>query len=323
MSISNDYLITEKPLRALIRFCAPMIAGNLFQQTYTIVDSAIVGHYNGETALAAVGASYSLTTIFICVAIGGGIGASVIISHHFGARRYGQMRSAVSTAMLTFLGISVLLSAVGLLFSRQIMAALNTPADALEIAVRYLNVYFYGLPFLFMYNILSALFNALEKSRIPLYFLIFSSLLNVALDWYLVAVQGAGVLGAAYATFLAQGLAAVLSFLVFCRELRQYEGASDGLFRQKELWPWPGSHCPPSYSNPRSPLECCWSNRWLTASAPRAFPAFLPPSGMTPSVSFPCPPLAMPFPPTLHRTLELAGLTASPRATGMQTGWSS
>lgn len=113
MSISNDYLITEKPLRALIRFCAPMIAGNLFQQTYTIVDSAIVGHYNGETALAAVGASYSLTTIFICVAIGGGIGASVIISHHFGARRYGQMRSAVSTAMLTFLGISVLLSAVG------------------------------------------------------------------------------------------------------------------------------------------------------------------------------------------------------------------
>ena len=86
-----------------------------------------------------------------------------------------------------------------------------------------------------MYNILSALFNALGKSRIPLYFLIFSSLLNVALDWYLVAVQGAGVLGAAYATFLAQGIAAVLSFLVFCRELRQYEGASDGLFRQKEL----------------------------------------------------------------------------------------
>ena len=182
MSISNDYLITENPLRALIRFCAPMIAGNLFQQAYTIVDSAIVGHYNGETALAAVGASYSLTTIFICVAIGGGIGASVIISHHFGARRYGQMRSAISTAMLTFLGISVLLSAVGLLFSRQIMTALNTPADALEIAVRYLNVYFYGLPFLFMYNILSALFNALGKSRIPLYFLIFSSLLNVALD---------------------------------------------------------------------------------------------------------------------------------------------
>lgn len=84
MSISNDYLITENPLRALIRFCAPMIAGNLFQQAYTIVDSAIVGHYNGETALAAVGASYSLTTIFICVAIGGGIGASVIISHHSG-----------------------------------------------------------------------------------------------------------------------------------------------------------------------------------------------------------------------------------------------
>ena len=131
--MENDYLIRKKPLPALLLFSLPMVLGNLFQQLYTLADSAIVGRYVGEQALAAVGASYALTNIFICVAIGGGIGASVIISHHFGARRYGQMRSAVSTAMLTFLGISVLLSAVGLLFSRQIMAALNTPADALEI----------------------------------------------------------------------------------------------------------------------------------------------------------------------------------------------
>ena len=165
-----------------------MIVGNLFQQAYTIVDSAIVGHYNGEAALAAVGASSALTTIFICVAIGGGIGASVIISQHFGAKRFARMKSAVYTALLTFLSVSVLLAGVGLLCSEQIMTALKTPPDALEIAVTYLNIYFYGLPFLFLYNILSSLFNALGKSRIPLYFLIFSSLLNVVLDWYFVAV---------------------------------------------------------------------------------------------------------------------------------------
>ncbi|MFR1039077.1 MAG: MATE family efflux transporter [Clostridium sp.] len=88
MNKNKDYLITEKPSQALFAFALPMIIGNLFQQAYTIVDSAIVGHYVGETALAAVGASYALTSIFICVAIGGGIGASVIISQHFGGHAY-------------------------------------------------------------------------------------------------------------------------------------------------------------------------------------------------------------------------------------------
>ena len=187
-----------------------MIVGNLFQQAYTIVDSAIVGHYNGEAALAAV------TTIFICVAIGGGIGASVIISQHFGAKRFARMKSAVYTALLTFLAVSVLLAGVGLLCSEQIMIALKTPPDALEIAVTYLNIYFYGLPFLFLYNILS-------------------SLLNVVLDWYFVAVLHRGVPGAAYATFLAQGLSAVLSFGVFLLELRRIPERSNGLFRFGEL----------------------------------------------------------------------------------------
>ena len=115
------------------------------------------------------------------------------------------------------------------------MTALKTPPDALEIAVTYLNIYFYGLPFLFLYNILSSLFNALGKSRIPLYFLIFSSLLNVVLDWYFVAVLHRGVPGAAYATFLAQGLSAVLSFGVFLLELRRIPERSNGLFRFGEL----------------------------------------------------------------------------------------
>ena len=235
MKMANDYLTTEKPMRALIKFSIPLIIGNLFQQAYTIVDSAIVGHYNGEAALAAVGASYALTTIFVWIAIGGGMGASVVISQLFGAKRYAQMKTAVCTAMLTFLGLSILLAGFGLLFGKQIMIALQTPADALDMAVVYLNIYFFGLPFLFMYNILSSMFNALGKSRIPLFFLIFSSLLNVVLDWYTVAVLDMGVPGAAYATFIAQGISAVLSFLAFVKEMRKYREKAESLFSRSEL----------------------------------------------------------------------------------------
>lgn len=165
--MDNDYLIKKPPLQALFLFALPMIIGNLFQQTYTMVDSAIVGRYVSEQALAAVGASYALTNIFICVAIGGGIGASVIVSRYFGAKEYGRMKTAVFTALLSFLGISLVLGIAGLILGKQIMVWLNTPADCLDMASEYLRIYFLGLPFLFMYNVLSAMFNALGKSRIP------------------------------------------------------------------------------------------------------------------------------------------------------------
>lgn len=125
--MNNDYLIQKRPLHALILFALPIIAGNLFQQLYTMADSAIVGRYVGEQALAAVGACYALTNVFICVAIGGGIGASVIISRYFGAKQYADMKTAVTTALLAFLGLSVLLGLGGLLLGRQIMVLLRTP----------------------------------------------------------------------------------------------------------------------------------------------------------------------------------------------------
>lgn len=170
---NSDYLISENPMKALVFFSLPMIIGNLFQQAYTMADSAIVGRLVGENALAAVGAAYSLTNIFICIAIGGGIGASVIVSQYFGRGSYGKLKKAVYTALISFLLISGLLGGFGLLFSRKIMIALNTPAEVLDMSVTYLKIYFLGLPFLFMYNVLSSMFNALGKSRIPLYFLIF------------------------------------------------------------------------------------------------------------------------------------------------------
>ena len=207
--MKNDYLIQKKPLSALVLFSVPIIVGNLFQQFYTMADSAIVGRFVSEQALAAVGASYALTNIFICVAIGGGIGASVIVSRYFGAKEYENMKSAVFTALLSFLAVSIVLGGIGLLLGRQIMAVLNTPADVLDLSVQYLNIYFLGLPFLFMYNVLSAMFNALGKSRIPLYFLIFSSVFNVILDVIFVTRFGMGVAGVAWATLIAQGISAI------------------------------------------------------------------------------------------------------------------
>lgn len=223
--MEKDYLLKERPLRALLLFALPMIIGNLFQQFYTMADSMVVGRYVSENALAAVGASYSLTNVFICVAIGGGVGASVLTSQYFGAREYGRMKQSVSTALLTFLAVSLALAALGLAFGREFMVFLKTPEDILDMTVEYLNIYFMGLPFLFMYNVLSSMFNALGRSRIPLYLLIFSSIFNIVLDIYLVRSLGLGIAGVAWATLIAQGISAFLSFLIFLGELRGYPGA--------------------------------------------------------------------------------------------------
>lgn len=235
--MKNDYLITENPLKALIVFAIPMIIGNLFQQAYTMADSAIVGRLVGEKALAAVGAAYSLTNIFICVAIGGGMGASVIVSQYFGHGNYGKLKKTVYTALVTFLVISVMLGVIGLAFSKNIMIAMNTPVEVLDMSVTYLQIYFLGLPFLFMYNVLSSMFNALGKSRIPLYFLIFSSVFNIVLDWVFVEDFALDVAGVAWATLIAQGVSVLGSFTVLRKELKKLEGASDGIFEAEELLP--------------------------------------------------------------------------------------
>ena len=220
--MDKEYLIREKPMKALLIFAFPMIVGNLFQQFYTMVDSVVVGRFVGENALAAVGASYSLTNVFISIAIGGGVGASVLTSRFFGSREYQKMKMSVSTALLSFVAVSLTLGCVGLLSGRQIMILLNTPDNILPQATEYLNIYFLGLPFLFMYNVLASMFNALGRSRIPLYLLIFSSVFNIVLDLILVCQFHMGVAGVAWATLIAQGISAVLAFFLFLKEMRNY-----------------------------------------------------------------------------------------------------
>ena len=153
----DEYLITDPPLKALTVFAMPMILGSFFQQVYNMADSIIVGQFVGSSALAAVGACAALTNVFICVALGAGVGAGVLVSRCFGAKNYGRMKTIVSTSLISFLILSVVLGVFGFCFSHFMMSGLQTPADILEEAVLYLRVYFVGFPFLFMYNILSTI----------------------------------------------------------------------------------------------------------------------------------------------------------------------
>lgn len=224
----NDCNMTEgAPARKLFFFAAPMILGNLFQQLYNMADSVIVGQFAGVDALAAVGASYALTTVFVMLAIGGGNGSAVVTAQYLGAKKYRELKTSVSTALTAFLVLGILVAVAGYFGSGMILTVLKTPENILEMAQQYLNIYFVGLPFLFLYNVLASMFNALGDSKTPLYLLIFSSVVNVGLDIWFVAGFSMGVAGVAVATVIAQGTAAVISFLLLLRKLRDYEVPDD------------------------------------------------------------------------------------------------
>lgn len=216
-------MVSGNPTKALIGFTLPMVAGNLFQQFYNIMDSIIVGNVVGEEALAAVGASTAITMLFVMVAIGTGVGCSVVISQLFGANQFEKMKTAISTALLSILGFSIFLSLLGVVINRGLMRLMGTPENIFKDAAEYMQIYFFGFAFLFLYNAFSAIFNALRDSRKPLLFLMFSSLLNIVLDLYFVAELHMGVPGVAWATLISQALSAFLSFFFLMRKLRRIE----------------------------------------------------------------------------------------------------
>ena len=230
----DGYLITDAPLKALTVFALPMILGSFFQQVYNMADSIIVGQYVGSSALAAVGACAALTNVFICVALGAGVGAGVLVSRYYGSGNYSRMKTIVSTSLISFLILSVFLGIFGFCFSHLMLGVLQTPVDILDEAVLYLRVYFVGFPFLFMYNILSTMFTSIGESKIPLALLIFSSVLNILMDIWMVAGLGLGVFGAAVATLIAQGISAILSLVIFFCRMRRYK-SSFRLFDGQEL----------------------------------------------------------------------------------------
>ncbi len=202
-------LTVGKPSKVLLGLSLPMFISVLFQQMYNLADSVMAGQFAGENALAAVGASYPVTMIFMAVAFGFNIGSSVVISQLFGAKKFAETKTSVWTAAIMSLVISVVMTVFGVLCSSLMMQWINTPADIMADGAVYLKIYAAGLVFLFMYNTATAVFMALGDTRTPLVFLIASSLLNILLDYIFVAPLNMGVAGVAWATFIAQGVACI------------------------------------------------------------------------------------------------------------------
>ncbi len=216
----NKDLTVGKPSTVLWQFCLPLFGSILFQQLYNIADSFVAGRFIGENALAAVGNSYEITLIFIAFAFGCNIGCSVVVSSLFGGRQYGDMKTAVSTAMISSGVICLVLMAGGLLFCDPLLAAIHTPAELLADSRLYLQIYIWGLPFVFFYNISTGIFSALGDSKTPFLFLAASSLSNIAVDILFVTAFQMGVAGVAWATFLCQGVSCLLAVWVIFRRLR-------------------------------------------------------------------------------------------------------
>lgn len=216
--------LTEgKPEIVLWKFSIPMFVSVIFQQLYNIADSVIAGKFAGEDALAAVGASYPITMIFMAIAVGSNIGCSVIISQLFGARDIKHMKTAVYTTLISSAVLSVLLTVAGLFCSGIFMKWINTPSNIFGDGNLYLRIYIGGFLFLFLYNVSTGIFNALGDSKTPLYFLIGSSLGNIGLDLLFVAGFQWGVAGVAWATFIAQGIACILAFYTVMKKIREVE----------------------------------------------------------------------------------------------------
>lgn len=223
-------LTQNRPAGVLIKYTIPMFIGVAFQQMYNIADSVIAGKYAGEYALAAVGASYPVTMLLMAIAIGSQMGVSIVVSQLFGARKQKDMKMAISTSIIASIILSLVLTIIGLLISRPVMHMLNTPDDVFDDGALYLMIYIAGFVFLFLYNISTGIFNSLGDSKTPLCFLIVSSVGNVLLDLLFVAVFKWGVAGVAWATFIAQGVACILSMLVLKARLKTIETAQYSLF---------------------------------------------------------------------------------------------
>ena len=219
----NQDLTVGTPSRVLWRFCLPLFGSIVFQQLYNIADSLVAGRFVGENALASVGNSYEITLIFLAFAFGCNIGCSVIVSQPFGAKEYRALKTAVSTAAIGSGVICLVLMALGLLLGRQLLELIQTPEELMADSLIYLNIYLYGLPFLFFYNLATGVFSALGDSKTPFYFLAASSTANIALDILFVTAFQMGVAGVAWATFLCQGISCVLAVVVVLLRLRRIE----------------------------------------------------------------------------------------------------
>lgn len=222
MSTKVVSMTEGKIWKKLLLFSIPLMLGSFFQQLYNTADSIIVGNFVGKEALAAIGTTDNLINTFIGFFMGLSTGAGIIISQYFGAKDEKNVQIAVNTTIgLTFV-MSVICTVCALGFRTQMLKLMNTPTEVFVQADAYLRIYFLGVTGLLFYNMGAGILRAVGDSRRPLYFLIFSAVLNIVLDLIFVAGFSLGVEGAAYATVISQGASAVLVIIVLSRERASY-----------------------------------------------------------------------------------------------------
>lgn len=221
-------LTVGKAESVLWKFCLPLFGSIIFQQLYNIADSLVAGKFIGENALAAVGNSYEITLIFIAFAFGCNMGCSVVVSRLFGAKKYGDMKTAVHTALISSGILVAVLVLFGMVFGDTLLTMIHTPEDIFADSKLYLDIYIWGLPFLFFYNISTGIFSALGDSKTPFLFLAISSMSNIAVDILFVKVFQMGVGGVAWATFLCQGISCLLAVTVVFRRLASVKTTEKG-----------------------------------------------------------------------------------------------
>jgi len=210
-------LTTGPEGRLIWNFTVPMLIGNIFQQSYNIIDSVIVGRALGKSALAAVGASFPVLFLVVALIMGVTMGFSIIISQYFGAKDLARVRRAIDTVYIFLFFASLAATAIGLAASGPILLFLKTPAEIMPQAVIFLRIMFAGILFIFGYNSISAVLRGLGDSKTPLYFLIISTLLNIVLVMLFVLVFKWGIAGSAWATVLAQSASFVMGVIYLNR----------------------------------------------------------------------------------------------------------
>ena len=201
------------PSKLIMRFALPMILGNIFQQIYNLVDTIIVGRFVGADALAAVGSSFAIITFITSIIIGLAMGVGILFAQFYGAKELERFKESIVVSVVFIGGITIMLMVISILGIDVILNMFNMPKELFSSSKDYLIIILFGLAFIFIYNLATALLRAIGDSKRPLYFLIISSIINVVLDLVFVINFGLGVRGAAYATIIAQGVSALLAFI--------------------------------------------------------------------------------------------------------------
>jgi len=214
--------LTEgKEGRLILNFALPMLFGNVFQQMYNVVDTIIIGKVLGKEALAAVGASFPLIFALISFVVGIAMGSTIIISQYFGAKDMDRVKRAIDTLYIFMFFASIALTFIGIYTSKYIFQLIQLPEEVIPLAIDYFTIYSLGFVFFFGFQGTSAIMRGLGDSKTPVYFLVVSTLVNIALDLFFVLGLGWGIKGVAAATIIAQG-GAFFSIVIYLNRYHSF-----------------------------------------------------------------------------------------------------